>query len=188
MRNNHAREQRKQNIYNQRQRVYLENIFARDQQKQNMAYMNVVAEQDAQELTRQRDDQAARVYIDKRNAKKKHVEDYTRSLIEVRHNCEQRSLASLQHCDAIQERIVDLENDEHVLMEDLSNTMRQTSILLNDLSKKSISLSNQVVSRNPVAHKNKRLPGHAQYSIQKVDHYQARADYQQKLLAKLNQH
>ena len=56
--------------------------------------------------------------------------------------------------------------------------MRQTSALLNDLSKKSISLSNQVVSRNPVGHTTKRLPGHAQYSVQKVDHFQARVDYQ----------
>ena len=66
--------------------------------------------------------------------------------------------------------------------------MRQNSVLLNDLSKKSISLSNQVVQRNPIpAGKNKRLPGHSQFSIQKVDHYQAKADFQQKLMAKLSQ-
>lgn len=137
----------------------------------------MMASQEAAMLTQDRDFKVARVYSDKRNAQKKHIENYTRRLIEVRNNCEQQSLTSLQVCDDIQERIVDLENNETLLMEDLSNTMRQTSLLLNDLSKKSISLSNQVVQRNPVAHRNKKLPGHSQYSIQKVDHYQARAEY-----------
>lgn len=173
-----ARDQRKQNIHDQRQRVYLTNIFARDQQKQDLAMMNMMAGQEAEQQTLQRDEQVAKVYHDKLMAKKKQVESYTRKLIEVRNNCEQKSLTSLQQCDNLQERINVLETDEQILFEDLSNTMRQTSHLLNDLSKKSISLTNQVVQRNPVGHKNKKLPGHAQYSVQKVDHYQARIDYQ----------
>ena len=126
-----------------------------------MTLMNMMAGQEAAQQTLQRDQQVARVYHDKLKAQKKHIENYTRKLIEVRNNCEQKSLTSLQQCDTMQERINDLETDEHVLFEDLSNTMKQTSHLLNDLSKKSISLSNQVVQRNPVAHKNKKLPGHA---------------------------
>ena len=97
-------------------------------------------------------------------------------------------MTSLQRCDQIQEKIGDLENNERLLFDDLSNTMKQNTALLNDLSKKSISLSNQVVQRNPIpAGKSKKLPGHSQFSIQKVDHYQARADFQQKLMAKLSQ-
>jgi hypothetical protein len=148
--------------------------------------MNMMAGQEAQQETLQKDQQAAKVYHDKMRAQKKHIENYARKLIEVRNNCEQKSLTSLQQCDTLQERINDLETDEQILFEDLSNTMKQTSHLLNDLSKKSISLSNQVVQRNPVGHKNKKLPGHAQYSVQKVDHYQARVDYQQKLMDRLN--
>lgn len=101
VRNTVAREQRKQNIHNQRQRVYLENMFARDQQKQELAAMNALAGQEAQQLMLQKDEQAARVYHDKLSAQKKHIENYTRKLIQVRSNCEQKSLTSLQQCDTI---------------------------------------------------------------------------------------
>ena len=63
--------------------------------------MDMMAGQEAQQQTLQRDQQVAKVYHDKLKAQKKHIENYTRKLIEVRNNCEQKSLTSLQQCDTM---------------------------------------------------------------------------------------
>ena len=95
MRNNEERERRKKNIFNQRQRVFIENIMARDQQKQELAQMSNAASQEALHQMNKRDEQAAKIYEGKLNAHKRKVEDFTKKLIHIRNSCEQQSLTSL---------------------------------------------------------------------------------------------
>ena len=71
MRNAEEREKRKKNIFNQRQRVFIENIIARDNQKQELAQMNQVASQEALLQMHQNDERVAKIYEGKMNAHKR---------------------------------------------------------------------------------------------------------------------
>ena len=86
--------------------------------------MNHAASQEALLQMHENDDRVAKIYEGKVNAHKRQVQDFTRKLINIRNNCEQQSLTSLQRCDQIQEKIGDLENNEKQLFNDLSNTMK----------------------------------------------------------------
>jgi hypothetical protein len=53
-------------------------------------------------------------------------------------------------CENYDEMIKDLSVKEEQLLQNLSNTVKQNSILLQDLSRKSVSLANTLVPRNPI--------------------------------------
>jgi len=97
--NTKLREERKQNVHGQRQRVLLENIMSRDQQKQELQHLNVGHAEESRQQQLQRDAMAAQMYQAKSTASKQHIQNFTQDLVSVRNRCEQRSLRSLQECD-----------------------------------------------------------------------------------------
>ena len=97
--NTKLREERKQNVHSQRQRVLLENIMSRDQQKQELQHLNVGHAEESRQQQLQRDAMAAQMYQAKSTASKQHIQNFTQDLVSVRNRCEQRSLRSLQECD-----------------------------------------------------------------------------------------
>lgn len=139
-------------------------------------------------ILEQRDARVQKLYLEKRKARQQEVLNYTTQLLNVRNQAEKESLASIKLCDQYEDRISELENLEKKKVDSLSTTMRQNQVLLQDLSRKSISMTNRLVARNPIAPiKEEPYPGHTQYSYnsqhrQSVDH-----KYQQKLEERLKQ-
>ena len=60
--------------------------------------------------------------------------------------------------------------------------MRQNQVLLQDLSQKSVSMTNRLLARNPIPPiKEEPYPGHSQYSHNRKHRQSLDEEYQQKL-------
>ena len=124
----------------------------------------------------------AAVYEGKKNANEKHVHDYTDHLINTRRSCEQRSLTSFKLCDKYEDKIKQMEFTETIMMQNLQNTMQKNQVLMDDLSRKSVSMTNQLVPRNPIQSPTMKYPGHSQYSYRKKNLANAKKEFEIKLL------
>ena len=61
-----------------------------------------------------------------------------------------QSLASLRKADAYDSEVRDMEAEEQHLLLALGNTTRQNKMLMDDLSRRSVELSNSLVPRNKI--------------------------------------
>lgn len=107
--------------------------------------------------------------------------NFTEQLVNVRNSAEMESLASLKMCDEIDEKLIEMENVEKRKLDRLGHTMRQNQMLIEDLSKKSASLTNSLVPRNPIPPVKVFYPGHSQYSFRKANRKTFDEEYQLKL-------
>ena len=60
--------------------------------------------------------------------------------------------------------------------------MHKNKVLMDDLSRKSVSMTNQLVARNPIHSPTIKYPGHSQYSYRKKNLATAKKEYEIKLL------
>ena len=75
-----------------------------------------------------------------------------------------------------------MEFTETIMMQNLQHTMHKNKVLMDDLSKKSVSMTNQLVARNPIHTPTVKYPGHSQYSYRKKNLANAKKEYEIKLL------
>ena len=60
--------------------------------------------------------------------------------------------------------------------------MMKNKVLMEDLSKKSVSMTNQLHPRNPIQTSTVRFPGHTTYSYRKKNLAVAKKEYENKLI------
>lgn len=114
--------------------------------------------------------------------------NYTTHLLNTRGRGEQDSLNSIELCNQYDRRINELEGLEKKKLMNLNQTMRQNQVLLHDLSRKSVSMTNKLVARNPIPPiKEEPLPGHSQYSYVRKNRLSIDDKYQNKLAGRLKQ-
>ena len=75
-----------------------------------------------------------------------------------------------------------MEYTETRLMENLQDTMNKNKFLMDDLSRKSVSMTNQLIPRNPIMTPTPKYPGHSQYSYRKKNLANAKKEFEIKLL------
>ena len=185
-RNSIERAQRKASIRQQRQRVVLQNVMSREQKKHHASKLFEIYSREQGAQLQARDQRVSDLYQAKRKAKQREVHDYTSRLVNVRKSCEEQSIASLNMCDAYDARLQDLEVAEKQMLDTLSHTMRQNQVLVENLSRRSVTLTNSLLPRNAIAApKGPRLPGHSQYTRDKAERGDAKQEYQCKLAERL---
>jgi len=75
-----------------------------------------------------------------------------------------------------------METTEAQMMENLQHTVAQNQCLMDELSKKSVSMTNQLIPRNPILTPTPKYPGHSQYSYRKKNLASAKKEYEIKLM------
>ena len=136
-------------------------------------------------LLEEQDKSVAAVYESKKRGNQRLMENYAHSLVETRKSCENKSIASFKRTDVYEQQIQQMESKEKIMMDELQNTVRKTQCLIDDLSRKSVSVTNQLIARNPIQASTPKYPAHSQYSYRKKNLANAKQEFEIKLIERV---